>query len=239
MSCELDRAFGEFARGLPVDRTGPEIVLDSNSLPRLPGRLRTNRILFRKAIHSYGTAYRVDSVQLFAGPRVLRLLGLAALSKLFHTEPSKITIDFTHPDSEIRTLVLQLDPAVLQGNPTGYSWSPASFRYWPTEVAKHPWIDDGAVSWDLPLVYLTNEEDCVVTEAQWHNRDSLHGLGTDRGFVHFAELCLNAGCPWNDVREFELEGEAGFRGVAPTSAELRIFLPESDHWNALSSPPAV
>jgi hypothetical protein len=238
--CELERALGEVATSLPVDRDeGPEIVLDSSSIPRLPERLRTDRILLRRAVHSYGTGYRVDSIHLFAGPRVLRLLGLAVLSRLFHPDPTTITIESTHPDSEIRTLVLQLSADDLQGNPIGYSWSPASFRYWPSEISKHPWLDDDATPWDLPLLYLTNEEDLVVSNEQWQSRDSIRGLGTDRGFVRFADLCLNAGCPWNEVREFELEGEPGFRGVAPTSAEVRIFLPGSDHWNVLTSPPAV
>ena len=32
------------------------------------------------------------------------------------------------------------------------------------------------------------------------------------------------------VREYALEGDAGFRSVGPMSAELRIFLPGSDGW---------
>jgi hypothetical protein len=45
-----------------------------------------------------------------------------------------------------------------------------------------------------------------------------------------AELLLSAGCSWNQVREYQLEGDAGYRGVASMSAELRIFLPGSDGW---------
>jgi hypothetical protein len=30
--------------------------------------------------------------------------------------------------------------------------------------------------------------------------------------------------------EYELEGEAGFRGVAPLSAELKVWLPGSCGW---------
>jgi hypothetical protein len=46
----------------------------------------------------------------------------------------------------------------------------------------------------------------------------------------FAELLLNAGCSWNEVRDYALEGDAGYRGVGPMSTELRIFLPGSDGW---------
>ena len=52
-------------------------------------------------------------------------------------------------------------------------------------------------------------------------------LGVDQGAFRLAELLLNAGCSWNSVRECTLEGDAGYPGVAPMSAEL---LPASDGW---------
>jgi hypothetical protein len=45
-----------------------------------------------------------------------------------------------------------------------------------------------------------------------------------------ADLLLNAGCSWNSVREYSLEGDAGCRGVGPMSAELWVFLPGSHGW---------
>ena len=48
--------------------------------------------------------------------------------------------------------------------------------------------------------------------------------------VPLSELLLNAGCSWNEVRDYDLEGDAGYRAVGPMSAELTIFLPGSDGW---------
>ena len=50
------------------------------------------------------------------------------------------------------------------------------------------------------------------------------------GTVLLAELLLNAGCRRNQTGEYDLEGEAGCRGVAPTSAELKLILAGSTAW---------
>jgi hypothetical protein len=84
----------------------------------------------------------------------------------------------------------------------------------------------------LPLLALSNEAECMVSDDEWRQRDTVFIESTTAGTVRLAELLLNASCPWNKVREYELEGDAGFRGVAPMSAELRLLLPGSDHWRA-------
>jgi hypothetical protein len=61
-------------------------------------------------------------------------------------------------------------------------------------------------------------------------RDTVRVWASSPGILRLAELLLNAGCSWNQVREYALEGDAGYRGVAPMSAELRIFLPGGDGW---------
>ncbi len=50
------------------------------------------------------------------------------------------------------------------------------------------------------------------------------------GVFRFAEPPLNADCSWNPVRNYSLEGDAGYRSVRPMSAELRIFLPGNEGW---------
>src|SRR5207248_6621048 len=97
-----------------------------------------------------------------------------------------------------------------------------------------PWMYD-CCTHDLPLLALSNEEDCVgPTEEDWRARDTVRVWASSPGILRFAELLLNAGCSWNPVRDYSLEGDAGYRGVAPMSAELRIFLPGSDGWGYLS-----
>ena len=108
---------------------------------------------------------------------------------------------------------------------------PFALSYFPLETKKHPWMYD-CCTHDLPILGLTNEEDCVgESENDWNARDAIWILGAIYGTVRLAELLLNAGCSWNPVREYALEGDSGFRGVGPTSAELRIFLPGSDGYH--------
>lgn len=71
---------------------------------------------------------------------------------------------------------------------------------------------------------LSNEDDCVgAREEDWRGRDTIW-LAPDSGTFRFAKLLLNAGCSWNPVREYEFEGDAGFRSVGPMSAEMKFFL---------------
>jgi hypothetical protein len=83
---------------------------------------------------------------------------------------------------------------------------------------------------DLPLLALSNADDCVGTDDEWRRRDTVWIRASSAGTLRLAELLLNAGCSWNPVRDYALDGDAGYRGVAPMSAELRIFLPGSDGW---------
>jgi hypothetical protein len=49
--------------------------------------------------------------------------------------------------------------------------------------------------------------------------------------ARLTELLLDASRPSSQVNEFHLEGEGGFRGVAPFSCEVRLWLPGSFGWN--------
>lgn len=108
---------------------------------------------------------------------------------------------------------------------------PVAFRYVPGRTDKHPWKYDPCTQ-DLPLFGLSNADDCVVsTDDAWRARDTVWIRASSIGTLRFAELLLDAGCPGNQVREYALEGEAGYRSVAPMSAELRIFLPGCFAWD--------
>ena len=91
---------------------------------------------------------------------------------------------------------------------------------------------------DLPVFALSNAEESIGTnEEDWANRDTIW-MAPSGGTFRFAELLLNAGCSWNPVREYSLEGDAGYRGVGPMSAELTILLPGSHGWSYGDDVPA-
>jgi hypothetical protein len=70
-------------------------------------------------------------------------------------------------------------------------------------------------------------ESFIATHEHLQSRDVAEGFGHFEAACRFAELLLNAGLPHSETDEIALEGERGFRGVAPGSAEIRIWLPGS------------
>lgn len=231
-TCDLNRIFGDLAALVPDGPPGyPDFVFCSGVLPAPPADLATDRIVIRKIKHEYDSWYRADGLLMCLSPLKCRELGVFLLACGFHGPAETITLTISHPESDIRRIIVPAGGLHLADLPVGLSTKPFALRYFPAETASHPWSHD-CCTHHLPRFALSNAEDLVgPTEKDWGARDTvwIHEMGP--GEFRFAELLLNAGCSWNPVREYELEGEAGFRGVAPMSAELRILLPGSDGWN--------
>ncbi|HKQ71399.1 MAG TPA: hypothetical protein VJT73_18775 [Polyangiaceae bacterium] len=227
---ELEQFFADLARAVP---DGPadevEFLFERGNLPVLPLEFSSQRVHFRKIGRDYNGWYRVDHLALFVDERSCRALGLFLLACAFH-DPEQCEIHVGSDWSEIRKIVYRARWPV-DDPPVGLVQRPATFRYFPAVTEKHPWLHESDVS-NLPLLALSNESETVLTDEEWRQRDTVFIESTTVGTVRLAELLLNASCSWNKVREYELEGDAGFRGVAPMSAELRLLLPGSDHWAA-------
>ncbi len=231
ITCELSRIFGPVAALVPDGPPGSsDFLFHAGVLPIPPNLLSSDRILFRKLHHDYNGWQRADALWMYLSPQKCRELGVFLLACAFHHPAKATTLAITHPDSAIRRIIIPAVSLKLEDLPIGQTWVPFALRYFPAETEKFPWMDDCCVH-DLPLFALTNIDDCVgPTDADWRERDTVRIWATTGGSLRFAELLLNAGCSWNRVREYALEGDAGFRGVAPMSTELRIFLPGGDGW---------
>jgi len=227
---ELEHFLADLARAVP---DGPpdeaEFLFARGNLPEPPPELSSERVHFRKIGRDYNGWHRVDSLALYLDERSCRALGLLLFACAFH-DPLQQVIHLNSKWSEIRQLVYRARWPV-DDPPVGLVQRPATFRYLPGGTKKHPWLGESDVS-SLPLLALSNEAEIVLTDEEWRQRDTVFIESTTVGTLRLAELLLNASCPWNSVREYELEGDAGFRGVAPMSAELRLLLPGSDHWKA-------
>ena len=112
----------------------------------------------------------------------------------------------------------------------GYSSIPYQFSYHRMELCRHPWAADTLNVRDLPNLLLTNWDDMVITEEEFAQRDTIVGFGNDRGAIRFAALLLDIGASENDQTEIDLEGELGFRGVAPGSVEVQLTTPGAERW---------
>lgn len=229
-NCELSQIFGELAVSVPDGPPGhPHFIFHAGVLPVPPASISTDRILFRKLHHNYNGWYRADALWMYLTQRKCRELGLFLLATGFHGPTTEAALSITHPDSAIRRIIIRASELNLDDPPVGLSMAPFALRYYPTETNKHPWMYENDTR-DLPVLALSNADDSVgVRDEDWSRRDTIW-MGTSFGTFRFAELLLNAGCSWNPVREYALEGDAGYRGVGPMSAELKIFLPGSDGW---------
>ena len=229
-TCELSQIFGDLAAQVPDGPPGyPHFVFHAGVLPEPPASISTDRILFRKLTHNYNGWYRADALWMYLTAKKCRELGLFLLASGFHGPRKATTLSIVHPDSAIRRISIFESQLLLDDPPVGLTMIPFALRYYPSETRKHPWMDDCDTR-DLPVLALSNADDSVgATEDDWAKRDTIW-MGPTCGMFRLAELLLNAGCSWNKVREYALEGDAGFRSVGPMSTELRIFLPGSDGW---------
>jgi hypothetical protein len=228
--CDLNAIFGGLASRVPDGPPGyGEFVFHQQILPVPPVSLTSDRIVIRKGVHYYNSCYRADGLETFLSAQTSRELGLFLLACGFHGPGETTTLTLSHPESDIRRIVVTADEVTLADLPTGLSMKPFALQYFVAETEEHPWLHD-CCSHDLPRFALSNAHNSIATDEQWRARDTIWIEGFSRGEFRFAELLLNAGCSWNTVREYSLEGDAGYRGVAPMSAELRIFLPGSHAW---------
>lgn len=227
---ELEQHYAALAAQLP---DGPpdeaEFLFRQGALPAPPTELASRQIFFRKIARDYNGWHRVDRLALFVNEATARALGLHLLACVFH-DPASSVLTMSSEWSEVRRLVYRArwpedDP------PLGLVQRPASFRYVPSASKKHPWLHERDAA-SLPLLALSNEAEVVLGDDEWHARDTVFVESSAVGTVRLAELLLNASCSWNTTRDYDLESDAGFRGVAPMSAELSVVLPGSDHWNA-------
>jgi len=206
-----------------------EFVFHRQVLPVPPVSLTSDRIVIRKGVHDYNSWYRADGLEMFLSAQTSRELGLFLLACGFHGPAQATTLTLSHPHSDIHRIVVTADQVTLVDPPTGLSMKPFALHYFVSDTQEHPWQHD-CCTHDLPRFALSNEQNSIATDEQWRTRDTIWIEKFSRGEFRFAELLLNAGCSWNTVREYSLEGDAGYRGVAPMSAEFRIFLPGSHAW---------
>ncbi len=201
------------------------IQLGTANMPCPPDTLTTGGLCLTQGLHFYND-FPVDSVSLEADKPALCHLGLLTLAVLLHPSPARVALELEHPRSTLKRLVIASDWSP-QSNYPGLTLRPERFNYYPEPPRRHPWSVRNFEPTDLPILYLTNEQELVASSADLESRDTVIGFGGFCGTALIAELLLNASRPESKEVEFNLECEIGFRGVGPGSVELRIWLPGS------------
>jgi hypothetical protein len=230
MACDLSSVFQEVTERVPEGPPGMvDFVFRREALPIPPAELHTDLIVVRRGSHGYNSWYRADTLWIYLDRPKARQLGVFLLSCMFHRLERPASLLLANPESQIRRIVVPAHRSEADEPPVGLDIMPMSFRYYPSQPEKHPWLGETDIA-NLPLLALTNIDDCIVTDEEWAERDTIRQESSHLGTVRLAELLLNAGCSWNRRSEYDLEGDAGFRGVAPLSAEVKLLLPGADGW---------
>ena len=216
------REYGLAIRSTLCADDGP--VLSATSLPPPPSELSSSTLVVQRGSHDYG-AYRVDALTWFVEPDDCTALGLLILAQQLHQ--SYVEIVLQNPASSVTRIVvhMQEEPAM------GLILRSTEFRYQVSTTERHPWREIEVSRHDLPFFSLTNSSGCVITEEDRAGRNVVRGFGSAIGAALFAELLLNRGAPTNITTEVALESDAGYRGVAPASAETSLWLPGSLRWS--------
>ena len=217
------------AKRLPQTDEDEPFRFSTSTLLNLPKVLQTDQLIIKRIYHDYG-GWRIDYPQVFAQKEIYEALGIVTACVLLQPQHDSVSIYLTNSDSEIRTLRIEfphpnLDDEYLHG----MHQVPVTFVYWPEQVTSKPWLHHDIPDPEAyPRFILTNRDDCQVTDDNWANRDVLYGFGSAEGTARLIQLWLDMSRKASSVPEFLLESEAGFRGVAPASAEIRFWLPGGD-----------
>jgi len=225
MTCELKDRYGSLAGELlqSADSEPGYFSLSLENLPEPPNRLSTSELCLTWGYHFYNGS-PLDLVSFELDKSACRHLALLVLACAFHAKPDGVQIELTHPRSRIRRLVIDSSWKVAYPVP-GLITRPHRLDYYPEPPKLHPWVSTALSPGAMPFLRLTNEDDYVVTHEQIQSRDVAVGFGHFEAACLFAELMLNASLPQSETKEIVLEGECGYRGVAPGSAEIAIWLP--------------
>lgn len=234
MACDLEGLFGPVAARLPETQEDDAcpFALSADTLPRAAASMSTDRLVITKTHHNYDCYYRRDALHFHASKATYCHLGLLVAAVLFAPGAADVVLSLVHPASDIRRIVVRRDEALTPGEVrSGYHAQPLVLGYYPESVAKHPFEGLDGKPDDLPGFFLTNADDLVTSDDEWRARDTVVGFGRDVGMAHLVELLLNISRLASDRVEIEMEGEGGFRGVAPLSCEVRLWLPGSFGWD--------
>lgn len=224
---DLSELIGPHLQQLPTAVDGNhEFEFTAESVPDLPDVLRCDGIVITREYTTVNGCWRADNLQVQASRSTMRALGLLAMSALFLPEGRSVEVSLSHPASEIK--LLRVGAPWVESH---FVTRPVSYTYFPAVPQRHPWYRENPEPGDLPAFLLTDREELGgVTDADWEARDPVVGFGTARGMVRLAALLLDIGNPNCVPDEFQLEGEWGFRGVAPLSADVSFWLPGSLGW---------
>lgn len=233
MSNKLFELFQNIYNQLPDDfEQEEEFVFGTGNLPNLVDTVfETEMICIKKVGKSYGDYYKVETLEFLTNKKFYRILGLLLIETVINNK--SVVLNLINEESYIKQIKFgynYLDTYKI----SGLIEKPIEYRYWAEEVIqKNPYSFGKVEERFFPHFHILPDEDNLcITDEQWNCRNVLEIGGDSKTLIRLAEMFLDIGNPKSKLDEFVLESFVGFRGVAPGSAEITFWLPNSLLWTA-------
>lgn len=232
MKNDLKEIYHNILEKMNIQKDEDSTVFDGNVFQEMKNLVTINDFCIKKRYHDYDSHYRADSLHFFSNKITYKLLGLAILSIVFHQDCEKMIIKIINENSDIKNLIIKYDFRHDSKGVEGYIAKPFRFEYFFSEIKRFPWENLQLQSFDLPLFFLTNEDESIIKDEDWQNRDTLIITGSSSGLVRISTLLLDMSNSGQVQDEFDLENELGVAGVGHGSAEAKFWLPGSLGWES-------
>jgi hypothetical protein len=224
----LDSAFADLADAISAE-DGVEI--DAKTILRPAAQYRTENVALKKGRRQFG-GVEVDQIHIVATKLAIRKMALLIVSNLVSNRDGKFTpsIQLEARNSDVKSIFINADIRDIAPIPLfNFQMKLEQFCWYYREIEKHPWCcgRDLENHYFYPQMSLSETPDGTPFFINRDKRDYAVINGRVESICNFAELLLNISDDRNDVLEVVLEGETGFRGVSPYSAEVTVNLPGS------------
>ena len=224
---ELSAYFANILAAIPdTQHSEPQFYRFCAETVQVPAEALTTSDLCATIRYHHYDNFPMPAVVIEADKDTLGALGILIFASMFGQCKGPLVVLLRHPRTKIRKICVGNSYSSSESLP-GLCSVPTHFNYYPDVPDKHPWFPYYQDGLGLPHIGLGDDSDAFPSDPDVRSRDVLFGFGSSEGSSKLAELLLNASRPSNTQLEFELECDAGFRGVAPTSVELQIHLPGS------------
>lgn len=227
--------------------------LDATMLQPPPSRLVSRELVCEVITHRYDHGFSIPRIDVFGTRRALTSLGLVVLGQVLHGARHHVGIALqnagsldTDPDVPFdarripgQVLLHPPTPVDLGDDCGGIELEVSRIDYLWEERARRPFAVGGHVSEPnhLPRVTAASGDAEGGAAAGDSEAGSVAFTCSLLGRARLGKLLLDIGSPATHGTRFDLECDAGVRGVAPGSHELRFILPTAPEW--LPHPPSL
>jgi tetratricopeptide (TPR) repeat protein len=213
--------------------------LTAGDLPPVPAILRACKVHGVVGPKFYHRQEPATQVQLVLTPEAAEGLAFVIIAILLRSNSDTVQLVFSSSPRRAPRDHSELTSAMIGARPLsarafgGLRMRPHAFRYEPEERGRHPLQTSDWTAF-LPHVCI---DDLEGRGPPHGGRNTLYGFGDHVQSATFATALLDISRSAHELNEYDFEGPGGFGGVAPGSAEIKIWFPGSIGWELYGTRP--